>query len=93
MESPLPSREQLKRTGLEILRTAGRIITLRAFLPEEPFASHGDHPFDEYLDEPIVNQDVSGWGFDYNRWDDMGNYIERTDVAQQGFDAVTKDEA
>lgn len=88
MENPLPSTEQLKRTALEILRTAGRIVTLRAFLPEETLASHGEHPFEHPLDEPI-EQPAEDWrnqprtapdvaGRDISRgWSDMGEYLER----------------
>lgn len=87
MENPLPSTEQLKRTALEILRTAGRIVTLRAFLPEETLANHGDHLFEHPLDEPV--EQVTDWrseprvcpdvaGRDISRgWTDMGEYLER----------------
>lgn len=86
-ENPLPSGEALRHTALELLRTAGRIVTLRAFLPEEPFASHGDH-FIHPLDEPIEPVVASDWpekkpvpdiaGRDISRgWTDQGEYLER----------------
>jgi hypothetical protein len=86
MENPLPSAESLKKTALEVLRTAGRIVTLRCFLPEQPLASHGDHLFEHPLDEPV--EQVTDWpekrpcpdvaGRDVSRgWTDQGEYLER----------------
>lgn len=35
------------------VKCIGRILTCQAFLPQEPFASHGHHPFDRQLyDQP-----------------------------------------
>jgi hypothetical protein len=86
-ERILPSAESLKRTSLELLRTAGRIITLRAFLPEQPLASHGDHLFEHPLDEPVEQVVASDWpekkpcpsvdGRDIGR-----PVLERTDLGQ-----------
>lgn len=69
----LPSREQIQRTSVELLRTAGRIVTLRCFLPEQPFASHGDHflnPLDTSVEEDT---------YEWPQWDSEGTYLERQD--------------
>lgn len=49
-ERIVPTGEELKHTGLSLLKTLGRIVTLQGFLPEQPLASHGDHVFDEPLE-------------------------------------------
>ena len=92
-ERILPSAEELRKVSLEILRTVGRIITLRAFLPEQTFASHGDHLFEHPLDEPIEPVIASDWPEkrpcpDVSGLDLVRPIIERTPLGQlhQGWD-------
>lgn len=45
MENPLPTPESIKQTAKDVIKTIGRVITLRAFLPEHPYLP--EHRIDE----------------------------------------------
>lgn len=49
--NPFPEMKIFELPGW--IRAIGRILTCRAFLPQEPLATHGHHPFDHALyDQP-----------------------------------------
>jgi hypothetical protein len=73
MENPLPSREALKQTLSTVANFIGRAVTLRAFLPEEPFASHGDHE-PSSVDEMLLQEPGAPYTYPQQGFNEFGDY-------------------
>ena len=80
-ERIMPTVSELTKTIKETARFIGRALTLRAFLPEQTLASHGDH-LPSSVDEMLLQEPTPRTVYTYPPT------LERTEIYQQGFNQV-----